>query len=68
MAVPLFKSENYLSDKRTLEWRISMCLSLGLSYFATDVQSVSLSVLALSPSGTHDQILSVGKTVAVFLS
>jgi len=30
-----------------------------LSYFATDSQSVSQSVLALRPSGTHDQILAV---------
>jgi hypothetical protein len=36
-----------------------MCQSQG--YFATD----SLSVLALSPSGTHDQILAVVKTVEV---
>jgi hypothetical protein len=36
------------------------------SYFATDGQSVSPFVLALSPSRTHDQILAVVKTVAVF--
>jgi len=34
----------------------------------TDSQSVSQSVLALSPSGTHDQILAVVNTVAALLS
>jgi hypothetical protein len=37
------------------------------SYFTTDSQSVSQSILALGPSGTHDQILNVFKTVAVFI-
>jgi len=36
-----------------------------MSYFATDGQSVRPSVLALSPSRTHDQILAVVMTVAV---
>jgi hypothetical protein len=44
-------------------------LLVASSYFATDgrsvSQSVSQSVLALSPSGTRDQILAVVKTVAV---
>jgi len=43
-----------------------------MSYFATDGQSVSQSVspsvLTLSPSGTHGQILAVVKTGAVLLS
>jgi hypothetical protein len=41
--------------------------SLVRIYFATDRQSVSQSVLALSPSGTYDQILAVVKTFAVLL-
>jgi hypothetical protein len=39
--------------------------SQSQSYFATDCQSVSQSVLALSHSETHDQILAVVKTVSV---
>jgi len=38
---------------------ISIVRWAELSYFATDSQSVSQSVLALRPSGTHDQILTV---------
>jgi hypothetical protein len=42
------------------EFGISLeLLWLSLSYFATDSQSVSQSILALSPSGTHDQVLPV---------
>jgi hypothetical protein len=37
------------------------------SHFATDGRSVGQFVLALSPSGTHDQILAVVKTVTVLL-
>jgi len=46
----------------------SVSLLVSQSYFATDDRSVSRSVLALSPSGTHDQILAVVKTVEVLLS
>jgi len=38
---------------------------MSLSYFVTVGQSVSHSVLTLSPSGIHDQILAVVKTVTV---
>jgi hypothetical protein len=38
--------------------------SQSQGYFATDGQSV----LALSPSGTHNQIMAVVKAVAVLLS
>jgi hypothetical protein len=39
-----------------------LSLILTLSYFATDGQSVSQSVLVFSPSETHDHILCMVKT------
>jgi hypothetical protein len=46
-----YKTQNHLSIRITLQ------LTVG--------RSVSQSVMALSPSGTHDQSLAVVKTVAV---
>jgi len=43
---------------------VSQSASQSQSYFETDSQSVSLAILTLSPSGTHDQILIVVKTIA----
>jgi hypothetical protein len=39
--------------------------SQSQSYFATDIRSVSQSILTLSPPGTHDYVLVVVKTVAI---
>jgi hypothetical protein len=57
-------------------FRVPCCLHLqgevggsqNQSYFATNSLSVSPSVLALSPSGTRDQILVAVKTVAVLFA
>jgi len=43
----------------------TLCQLVRGSYFATDGRLVSQSVLVLGPPGTHDQILTVVKTVAV---
>jgi hypothetical protein len=44
----------------SLKLNFLVCV-LELSYFATDSQSVSQSVLTLRPSGTHNQILTVDR-------
>jgi hypothetical protein len=53
-----------VSQPKDLDVNLHHCDSL--SYFATDGLSVSQTVLALSPSGTHDHILAVVKTDAVW--
>jgi len=46
---------------------IQQCSGTSLAFHTSSLMTVSQSALALSPSGTHDQILAVVKTVPVLL-